>query len=422
MSVDQDRLARLLGGDDLAWLVRRARRRMERGESLNTSVTLTGASSPQRAAVQRLLGRRPRPGSTLTVSLPDVDEVLRQSGACPGGLETAVTALTGPVTVRSAAAEREVRGWREAFAPLRNAVQDRDELADWYENLHSSGLVRRLAGTFDRAAPLLGELAAVIRALPASGEPLGHFAARVTGSAHALDDNRPLATLAFAAARAMADLPDGSGTEWRREVWAAVGILRDELSTTVLTLGLPGDAATATGQALTALRAAGQPAVLTLRQLVRDAPSWALAGQWISICENPVVVSAAADRLGTTSAPLVCTGGQPGTAVMHLLRQLAASQARLRYHGDFDWGGLRIGKVMFDRLPVAPWRFDSAAYDAAAIEHSSHELEGKPAHCGWDPELSARMQRAGLAIEEEHVLDELIEDLSLPHRHIDSGA
>lgn len=303
VSVDHDRLTRVLGGNDLAWLVQRARRRMERGESLTTSVTLAGASSAQRAAVQQLLGRRPRPGRTLTVSLPDVDEVLRQSGACPDGLETAVTALAGPVTVRSEAAEREERGWREAFAPLRDAVHGRDELAGWYEHLHSGGLVRRLAGTVEQAAPLLSHLAAVIRALPTSAEPLGHFAARTTGSAHALDDNRPLSTLALGAARAMTDLPDGSGAQWRREVWAAVGILRDELSTTVLTLSLPGDAATATGQALTALRAAGQPAVLTLRQLVRDTPVWAVGGELVSVCENPVVVSAAADLLGSRSAP-----------------------------------------------------------------------------------------------------------------------
>ncbi len=422
VSIDHERLTRLLGGDDLAWLVQRARRRMERGKPLTKSVTLSGASSAQRAAVHRLLGRRPRPGATLTVSLPAVDEVLRQSDVCPGGLETAITALTGPVTVRSVAAEREERGWHEAFAPVRDAVHDRAELADWYEHLHSSGLVRRLAGTFEQAAPLLSNLAAVIRALPTSAEQLGHFAARITGSAHALDDNRPLSTLVLGAARAMTDLPDGSGAQWRREVWAAVGILRDELSSTVLTLALPGDATTGTGQALAALRAAGQPAVLTLRQLVRDTPAWPMDGQQVSICENPVVVSAAADRLGSLSAPLVCANGQPGAAVMHLLRQLASSTARLRYHGDFDWGGLRIGNVMFDRLPVIPWRFDSAAYEAAVTGHSSHELGDKPVHPSWDDRLGAKMQQIGLAVEEEHVLDDLIDDLSFPDQHTDPRA
>ena len=45
----------VLGGGDLAWLVARVRRRMERGEPLDTTVTLANASPEQRAAVQRLL-------------------------------------------------------------------------------------------------------------------------------------------------------------------------------------------------------------------------------------------------------------------------------------------------------------------------------------------------------------------------------
>ena len=58
----EQRLIRLLGGDDLGWLLARIRRRLERGESLDTSVTLAAATPEQRAAVHRLLGRPPRPG------------------------------------------------------------------------------------------------------------------------------------------------------------------------------------------------------------------------------------------------------------------------------------------------------------------------------------------------------------------------
>jgi hypothetical protein len=45
------------------------------------------------------------------------------------------------------------------------------------------------------------------------------------------------------------------------------------------------------------------------------------------------VLAEAADRLGTGSAPLICTRGQPSVAVMHLLEQLAAAGVSLRYHG-----------------------------------------------------------------------------------------
>jgi uncharacterized protein (TIGR02679 family) len=408
MSTDHGRLARLLGGEDLAWLVDRCRRRMERAESLATSVTLVSATPAQRAAVHRLLGRPPRPGGSLTVSLPAVDEIIRRSGACPDGLAAAIVALTGEVTDRAAAEADQDRRWRAAFAPLEAAVAARPQLAGWAAGLRSTGLVRRLAGAPDAAASLLADLAAVIGNLPAAGEPLGRLAARMTGSAHALDADRPLATLALGAAQALSGLPDGSGAEWRREVWAAVGVLCDEVSTTVLTLGLPGDTRTGTGRALAAWHEAGQPAVLTLRQLVRD--PLLQPGPQIFICENPVVVSSAADQLGAASLPLVCTSGQPSAAVLHLLRQLTAAGAVLHYHGDFDWGGLRIGNVVFARVSATPWRFRTADYLAAA--HRGQRLTGTPAVAAWDHGLDAAMREAGVAVEEEHVIDDLLTDLS----------
>lgn len=71
------RLARLLGSDELSWLVQRARRRLERGEPLTGPVTLTDATPAQRDGAARLLGRRPRPGAGLTVRWEAVDDVLR---------------------------------------------------------------------------------------------------------------------------------------------------------------------------------------------------------------------------------------------------------------------------------------------------------------------------------------------------------
>ena len=83
---DGIRLHRLLGGEPTAWLVQRARDRLEAGRPLTGTVTLTGATVEQRRAVERLTGRAPRSGPSLSVSLPEVDRVLRESGATPGGL------------------------------------------------------------------------------------------------------------------------------------------------------------------------------------------------------------------------------------------------------------------------------------------------------------------------------------------------
>jgi uncharacterized protein (TIGR02679 family) len=378
---------------------------MERGETLDTSVTLADSTPAQRAAVQRLLGRRPRPGTTLTVPLTTVDEVLRRSGASPEGLAAAIVMLTGPITDRANHLASREAAWQRAFAPIITLLDTRPELVDWYERLQATGLVRRLASTPTAAEPLLADLASVLHNLPAAGEPLGRFAARTVRSAHALDDGQPLTTLALSAARALANLPDAP----RREAWAAVGVLLDELSSTALTLGLPGDPKTTTGRALTALHSTGQPVVLTLRQLVRDPPR--LTSQLVSVCENPVVVSTAADLLGPACRPLICTNGQPGAAVMLLLRQLASAGATLRYHGDFDWGGLRIANVLFDRLPIHPWHFDTPSYRTAARRHPGHDLTGTPTEALWDPDLATAMTELRVKVEEEHLLDDLVDDL-----------
>jgi uncharacterized protein (TIGR02679 family) len=136
----------------------------------------------------------------------------------------------------------------------------------------------------------------------------------------------------------------------------------------------------------------------------------------VSICENPVVAAEAADRLGPAAAPLVCVGGQPRVAATTLLRNLAENGVKLRYHGDFDWGGLRIGNVVFARLPLVPLRFDAAAYRQAARNGTGSPHTGKPTACRWDPDLGTAMQRIGLAVEEERVIDDLLGDLAHPSR------
>ncbi|MPY81609.1 MAG: DUF2399 domain-containing protein, partial [Actinophytocola sp.] len=171
---------------------------------------------------------------------------------------------------------------------------------------------------------------------------------------------------------------------------------------------LPGDGETSTGRALAAWHGCGQPVVLTLRQLVREPPR--LDAQPVFVCENPVVVSTAADQLGAGCAALICTAGQPGAAAMHLLRLLARAGTELRFHGDFDWGGLRIGNLLVDRLPARPWRFGSADYLAAASR--GRQLVGRPVAARWDAALGTAMRETGVAVEEEHVIDDLLHDLS----------
>ncbi len=412
MTEDLLRLRRLLGAPELAWLVERVRGRLETGRPLVGTVSRPAAADAERAAAARLLGRAPRAGRSLSVSLDTVDRVLRDSGAAPDGLAAAVIALTGPVVPRRAAADALERAWHQAFAPLVTATAGDLRLAGWLAALQADGLVRRVCRTPAEAAPVLTVLARLLPRLPAAPpRALGTFAAEFAGDAHALDRG-PLATLTLDAVRAITGAPPGGGARWRRDTWASAGLLLDELSSQVLVLGLPGDPGTPTGRALDALAAAGQPAVLTLRQLLRDRPCLPPGGSAF-VCENPAVVVAAADHLGAGCAPLICLQGQPSTAAMRLLALCVEGGWTLRYHGDFDWGGVRIAARVLADVRWLPWRFTTVDYSAALAAHpATPTLTGSPADSPWDPALAAALRRAGRRIEEELVLDHLLTDLS----------
>ena len=410
------KLYRLLGGEPLAWLVQRARDRLEAGRPLTGTVTLPAATPEQRRAVERLTGRAARSGASLSVSLTEVDRIVKTSGAAPGGLAEAVTRLTGPLRDRNRERADLAAAWDAAFAALDAAVDGRDELAPWRRWLDATGVVRRLAPEPGQARLLLAQAAAVLRRLPSGGVPIGRLAAECCGDAHALDDGSPAGTLVLSAVRALAGLPfaAGPGAGSRRAAWAAVGVHLDELSSLVLCLGLPGDTCTTLGRALASCREAGQPVVLTLRQLRCHGEP--LRAARVRICENPAVVAAAADELGARCQPLVCVAGQPSAAGWRLLDLLAAGGAEFGYHGDFDWGGVRIAGAVRHRVNWRPWRYDHVAYEAAVSAADPlaplARLAGEPAATPWDPELASAMRHRNLRIEEELILDALLQDLT----------
>jgi uncharacterized protein (TIGR02679 family) len=408
-----ERLHRLLGGEPLAWLVRRVAERMADGRPLTGQVTLTAATAEQRRAVERLTGRAARSGTSLSVSLTEVDRILRESGAAPGGLAEAVTLLAGPVPDRNQDRAERKAAWDAAYAVLDEAVEGRPGLLGWREWLGATGLVLRLAPDPGQARLLLTQVAAVLRRVPGRSVPIGRLAAECCGDAHALDEGSPVGTLALSAVRALAGLPfaaDGTADS-RRAAWAAAGVHLDDLSSLVLCLGLPGDTGTPLGRMLASCHEAGQPVVLTLRQLrCHEAP---LRAARVRVCENPVVVAAAADQLGAACQPLVCVRGQPSAAAWRLLELLAASGgAEFGYHGDFDWGGVRIARAVCERVDARPWRYDRAAYEAALPLAPLAKLTGASAETPWDPGLAASMRRHNLRVEEELVLDAMLEDLA----------
>jgi uncharacterized protein (TIGR02679 family) len=393
---DAERLHQVLGGPELDWLVRRVWGRLARGQT-GGAVTLAQATAAQRDAVERLLGRRAAPGQSISVRLDDLEALLRQAGICDD-LGEALEALGGPLVDARAGRQETEAAWASLVG---------DGSRPWREELRATGLLRRLArNDLAVAGELLRQALEVERRLPARGLPLAELAAAVTGDSHALDPGTPLGTIAVRIAAGQAGAWDSA--EARRDAWASAGVLCDELSAPVLTLGLHGAGPGVTDRALRLHAEAGEPYRLTTRQLLREPPALASAAT-VYVCENPTVVAAAANRLGAACAPLVCLEGQPRTAARVLLGLLAAAGVRLAYHGDFDWAGIQIGNLVVRRHGAVPWRFCSADYRAA---RGGRALEGSPVAAVWDAELQAAMVAGGRAVHEEEVMEALLVDLA----------
>jgi uncharacterized protein (TIGR02679 family) len=402
VTTDRQRLERLIGGPELDNLRRRLRRRFERSAGADT-FTLSSLTAAERTALAGLLGRPARPATSMRLSITEIDGALARAGVAPD-LRTALEVLDGPV--RDIAAERlahEAR-WDLTFEP--NAT---GPLAALLASAGGRGLVKRTAGGDpQRAAGQLADATRVLERLPAQGVPRSRLAAELLHDAHALDDGRPVAALVLAAlAHATGEARDK--VERRRDAWTEVGVLVNELSKPVLALGLVPAAGGPAGRLAAAARELGEPVHLSLRALLREPTRWAVGPQPVHVCENPTVVAVAADRLGARCAPLVCTDGMPGAAQRTLLAQLAGQGAELRYHGDFDWPGLRIGNFVMRAFGARPWRFQASDY----VPGEGRRLDGDVVAAEWDDALAPRMVEQGRTLEEEALVDTLVGDLGL---------
>lgn len=410
---DRARIERLLGTRELAWFVDRVQTRLEAGATLEGNLTRRDATMGERAAVAALIGRRVGEGRSMSVRLDDVDRVIRSSGAA-SGLAEAVRILRGPIVDQRATAATDALAWEGAFGELDSLAESEPRLSQWVQAIRSRGVLRRLSKDAEAARELARDTTRVLEALPAAGESLSAFASFLLGDAHALDIGRPTATLVSGALRELEGVPSSTPltAQVRRQLWEAVGVAPDALSSTVLVHGVHGQTSSGAGLALEELRRAGEPAVLTLRQLRRfDVIALSPSSQ-VYICENPAVVATAADRLGSACRPLICVGGRPSAAAMAALDVAARAGAALWYHGDFDWDGLSIAQSIIDRFGASPWRYGSADY-LAAVRSDSPRLAERTLAPSWDPDLAKAMAEAGRRVEEEQVLDDLVGDLAL---------
>lgn len=209
---------------------------------------------------------------------------------------------------------------------------------------------------------------------------------------------------------AQAALSAARQTALHRYTVRHAGVLVSELARPALCLNLPLPAHARFAWS------PGEPGYLSLRQLLRHRPMGPVADRNIHVCKDPDVVAIAADRLGATRAPLVCTDGMPTAAQRIVLGQLAAACGHLHYHGDYDWPGIGIGNFVMRTWNARPWGFGAADYRAATARAPTrpHGLEAARVKAVWDAELAAVMNAHGFAVAEEAVVACLLDDLGSP--------
>jgi uncharacterized protein (TIGR02679 family) len=396
-----ERLRRLLGGSELEPLRRRLRSRYERGEQ-GDGFTLVGLNAAERRVLEGLTGRSVRAAGSMRLRVSELDAALSRAGIAPS-LRRALELLDGTIHDRKAQRQMLEQSWADALTRV-----GEPRLKALVSTPSGMALLKRLAGSDARGAQsLLTRCQRVLERLPERGMPLAQLAARMLGDAHALDPGSPVASLVLRASAEGATEQDHA--ERPREQWARLGVTVNELAAPALCLNLPVHPTDESAVSITL--SAGEPVHLSLRKLLRDPPSWAVLDRDVFVCENPSIVAIAADRLGGSSAPLVCTDGMPSAAQRTLMSQLAAAGAHLRYHGDFDWPGLTIGNFIMRALGARPWRFTADDYLAACQGCASLLAAEGRIEAQWDPSLAGVMAERALTIHEEAVSDLLLEDL-----------
>lgn len=412
---DRQALSRLLERPQLQRFWRLVR---EVQDQPDAAVSLPEPSESEHLAIAGVFGFKVGDGP-LHLKLADLDVSLRASRfgislnealQLVAEVAPAPSSPTPTQTAPTPVAAVPMSPWRQE-AQSHAVVQRRPELVHWLLRLEEEALPRQLAP--GRELQLVQAVLEVLASLPSLGESLRPMAFRLLGDHHSLDVGKPVGELTLRALSVMSRRPMATTPEERRKLWHWAGVECDEVSSDVLTLGLRPTAGTAFCRALDAMSRHGEPMRLTLRQIRHNDLKLA-AGTTVYVCQHPVVVAAAAERYPAGSKPLVVTGERPGLAVRALLQALLVGGAKLFYHGDFDWHGIRVANDLYRTFPFQPWRFRAGDYiEASRKQVLTPDLVGHPVYARWDEAMADAMAQHGKAIEEERVLSSLLGDLSL---------
>ncbi len=350
------------------------------------ALALDGLVSPRKPVI---------PGRTLRVALSQFEAALRDCEIDPRSEYERVGERPLEDLPAARAAARVSRDRFHAWVKEHEAIRERPAISAWLDDAVRQGRVRvEMQALVERALRIVAVLPA-----PESIQRTVLAAQLVDGDPHGLDVDTPLHGLTTSLLAAGAELEPGTPA---REIWSVWNVLVDPISSDVATLNLVPLGEGVAAKLIRAMQ--GTHVVLTYGQLSASPLRWRPATECFT-CENPSVLTAAEEALGTACPPLICTGGRPSDAVRLLLSSLRAAGARIRHHGDFDGAGVQILRDLEARYGATPWRFDVPSLCEALRELGRAVPDPRPATL----EDAGGELAAGVA--EELVIDDLLDDL-----------
>lgn len=375
-----------------------------RGDAELTSGTVAFTAphdAGMRAAGAGLLPGRFASGQTRRVDLGDVSAALRRiDERLTPGIVTA-HALKRRLAPRAAA--RAARGEVEAdliahLAPISN---DHAVVQAAWSALRRSGRVTQLVAD-PNARAVLDHVARIVVRLQGRGDVAVDrrvLAHEVTGDPHALDDDRPLASMVTAVLASLGLVDHGSRS---RATWAQVGVHFDAITAGLSMVGIAPVGWTVP---------AGSPVTIPPHVLADcDWPRPPGGDDRLFVTENPSVLTAV---LGVAGPAMICTSGKPSSLVVETLAALDAAGWRLSVRADFDDSGVSSVNTILAACPGAvAWRMGADDYRAAVAARSTRAL--RPAllpAASWDAELKPAMLATGFAAFEEATIAALVRDV-----------
>ncbi len=244
---------------------------------------------------------------------------------------------------------------------------------------------------------------------------LAVLAAKVSGNPHFFDRGRPASQLLIQAVCEKSSLEMPKNAEEIQKIYETVGIILDEISSTVTVYGIH---MVKSGKMYTPLEeseALGEAMTLSLANL-RDAEKIYSHNGVVLVVENEMVYCHLLEKCVKNKISIICTSGQLSRAAQKVLQMLCKEGNVLYYSGDIDPEGLKIADNIWKKYTkqFRLWRMSEEDYFKCVSEEGISEQRLEKMSSIQNPDLfktCGAVRKKKKAGYQENIIELLEEDL-----------